>query len=176
VQWALEVPLVTRAWLAPNEMGIGTVTLRFMTDTFTGGDPLPGGGFSPVIGTNGFPTTDDIDAVTAYIADRRPVGMRDFFVAAPIAEPVSFTITDMFGDDAATRANVSESVRRMLFDRAKPSYSRNGVRQAAQTIYNAWVSEAISQASGVEYFDLTMSDHVMPVNGNMGTLGTVTYV
>src|ERR1035437_7162364 len=30
VEWALSFPGVTRAWCAPNEMGIGTITLRFM--------------------------------------------------------------------------------------------------------------------------------------------------
>ena len=31
-QWTLAVPGVTRAWPFPNEMGIGTVTVRFMMD------------------------------------------------------------------------------------------------------------------------------------------------
>src|SRR6266566_2959460 len=31
--WALSIPGVTRAWAAPLEMGMGTVTLRFMMDT-----------------------------------------------------------------------------------------------------------------------------------------------
>ena len=32
VAWALEVPGVTRAWVYPAEMGLGTVTVRFVRD------------------------------------------------------------------------------------------------------------------------------------------------
>jgi|SRR5262245_58146553 len=32
VAWAMSIPSVTRAWCAPREMGMGTVTVRFMCD------------------------------------------------------------------------------------------------------------------------------------------------
>ena len=63
----------------------------------------------------------------------------------------------------------------MLNDRAKPAYSLNGVAQDAQTIYEAWVSDAILYASGVESFTLAMGDQVMPDKGSMAVLGTITY-
>ena len=45
----------------------------------------------------------------------------------------------------------------------------------AQTIYAAWVSEAVLSAEGVDYFDLAFFDAVMPNNASMATLGSVTF-
>lgn len=166
VRWALEVPGVTRAWCSPLEMGIGTVTVRFMMDDLrVTSDPA----------TSGFPTTDDIAAVQAHLDLKRPVTVQDFFVEAPIPEPIGFTISNLNVDSSATRAAISASVAAMLKDRAQPAYALNGVGQDAQTIHVAWVSEAILAAAGVDYFDLTMSDHPMPNNGAMAIIGTITY-
>lgn len=163
VAWAKEVAGVTRAWCSPKEMGIGTVTVRFMMDDLRAG-------------SGGFPTSDDVATVQAYLDAKRPVAVKDLFVVAPVAEPVSFTISGLSSDDASTRANIALSVAAMLADKAAPAYAINGVAQDAQTIYVAWVSEAIMQASGVDFFDLTMTDHVMPTKGSLATLGTITYV
>jgi uncharacterized phage protein gp47/JayE len=163
VRWTLEVPGVTRAWCSPLEMGIGTVTVRFMMDALRAtGD--------------GFPTGGDIAAVQAHLDAKRPVAVKDFFVEAPLPEAISFTISGLEPDASATRAAIAASVSAMLKDKARPAYALNGVGQQAQTIYAAWVSEAILQAAGVDYFDLTMSDHVMPNSGAMAVLGTITYV
>ncbi len=167
VRWALEVPGVTRAWSSPLEMGMGTVTLRFMMDQLRATtNPL----------TNGFPLTQDIAAVHAHLDQKRPIAVKDFFVVAPIAHSIDFTISSLVSDDASTRANIADSVTAMLKDRSAPGHATNGVGQTAQTIYEAWVSEAIMQAAGVDHFDLAMTDAVMPTNGHMGVLGTITYV
>jgi uncharacterized phage protein gp47/JayE len=161
VEWALDVPGVTRAWCAPNEMGIGTVTLRFMMDNVR----ADGGGF---------PLPDDVTTVSDYLDTVRPVTVKDF-VVAPIPEPIDFTISNLSQDNAAVRAAIAAAVTEMLHDQASPSYSLNGVLQGAQTIYAVWVSEAIMSAEGVDHFDLTMVDHPMPNNGCMAVLGTITY-
>jgi uncharacterized phage protein gp47/JayE len=166
VRWALEVPGVRRAWCSPNEMGIGTVTVRFMMDDLRAtSDPT----------TSGFPTSDDIAAVQAHLDGKRPVAVKDFFVVAPVPEPVSFTIANLSPDSSATRAAIAANVAKMLAQRAAPAYALNGVGQPAQTIFAAWVSEAVLQSSGVVSFDLTMSDHVMPNSGAMAVPGTITY-
>lgn len=166
VAWALQVPGVTRAWAAPNEMGVGTVTVRFMMDDLRAtADPT----------TNGFPNSDDVATVLAYLNTKRPVAVKDFFVEAPIPEPISFTVQGLFDGSAATQAAILASVTKMLKDKASPSFARGGVLQSAQTIYAAWVSDAILNADGVEHFDLAMTDHVMPTNGSMAVMGTVTY-
>lgn len=162
VAWALEVPGVTRAWASPLEMGIGTVTVRFMMDNLR-------------IEDGGFPNADDIALVQAYLDERRPVAVKDFFVVAPIPEPIDFTIDNLTPDEATTRAAIETSVIAMLADRAAPGFAINGVSQGAQTIYRAWVSEAISRADAVDSFTLTMSDHHMPSAGHMGVLGSIIY-
>jgi uncharacterized phage protein gp47/JayE len=166
VAWALAVPGVTRAWAAPNEMGVGTVTVRFMMDDLRATtNPM----------TNGFPNTGDIATVLAYLQTKRPVAVKDFFVEAPIPEPINFTINGLFDGSAATQEAIVVNVTEMLAQKASPSFALGGVLQSAQTIYAAWVSDAILAASGVQYFDLVMTDHVMPTNGSLAVMGTVAY-
>ena len=162
VQWALSVAGVTRAWSAPNEMGIGTVTIRFMMDDLRAS-------------TGGFPNQDDIDAVQAYLDTVRPVTVKDFFVEAPIATPINFTVSNLDPDDQDVWADIIISVQQMLAEKARPAYSLNGVLQPAQTIFAAWVSDAILNAPNVVSFDLTMADAVMPNNGCLATLGSIVH-
>lgn len=162
VKWMLDVPGVTRAWCSPLEMGIGTVSIRFMMDDLRAGD-------------GGFPNSGDVAAVAAYVDSVRPVTHKDLFVLAPVAQPINFTITGLTPDTATIRADIAVAVKEMLHDRAAPGYARNGVGQDAQTIYASWVSEAIYHAEGVEHFRLTMTDAVMTDMGKIATLGTITY-
>ena len=75
VAWALAVPGVTRAWAAPLEMGMGTMTIRFMMDDLR-------------VSMGGFPNASDIVTVTAYIDEKRPVAIKDRWLLAPIPEPI----------------------------------------------------------------------------------------
>jgi len=163
VAWAREVPGVTRAWCAPNAMGPGSVTIRFMMDELRAS-------------SGGFPTTDDCAAVKAYLDTVRPVTVRDLFVFSPIAQPVDVAIGNLSVSNASTQAAIVSSLKAMLMQRAAPARAVNGSRVDAQTIYAAWVSEAISAAEGVDYFDLVFADSVMANNGCMATLGTVTFL
>lgn len=162
VNWSLAYPGVTRAWASPQEQGVGTMTVRVMMDDLRASN-------------SGLPTADDLTGLRAYLDALRPVTVKDFFVEAPVLEPVDFTIGGLQSDDSTTRAAIDASVRAMLADKAAPAHAINGVGQPAQTIYAVWVSEAIMAAAGVDYFDLTMADRVMPNPGNMAVLGTITY-
>ena len=51
----------------------------------------------------------------------------------------------------------------------------NGVAQPAQTIFAVWVSDAVLNVAGVTSFDLIMTDQIMPNNGSLAVLGTITY-
>jgi uncharacterized phage protein gp47/JayE len=161
VAWALAVPGVTRAWCSV-EMGIGTVTVRFMMDELRAE-------------SNGFPNGADIQLVSDYLHSQRPVSVKDLFVVAPVPEPVDFSIAELNIDDDGTRAAIEVSVRSMLRLRGAPAHQINGVQQPAQMIFAAWVSEAISQSAGVESFTLDMSDKEMPFNGSLAVLGTIVY-
>lgn len=162
VVWATAVAGVTRAWAAPLEMGIGTMTIRFMMDDFRAA-------------YNGFPFASDIATVTSYIDSKRPVAIKDRWVLAPIPEPIDFIITELDSDTVAIRSAIEVSARQMLRERAAPAHAINGVLQPAQTIYASWISEAIINVQGVNHFKLIMEDHEMPSNGHIGVLGTIVY-
>jgi uncharacterized phage protein gp47/JayE len=167
VQWTLAVPGVTRAWCAPLEMGMGTVTVRFMMDGLRQtDDPM----------TDGFPLPEDIEAVRAYLDSVRPVAVKDFFVVAPIPEPINFSIANLVPNDSASKGAIEASVKEMLREKAAPAHAVDGVLQPAVTIWAAWVAEAGMQGAGVESFTLIMNDHPMPHNGALAVIGTVTYV
>ncbi|MCJ2067744.1 baseplate J/gp47 family protein [Methylobacterium sp. J-030] len=157
VAWAREVPGVTRAWCAPNEMGVGTVTIRFMMDN------LRAGNF-------GFPNATDVATVQAHIDLRRPVTVADCFVCAPIPTGILVPITGLCPDTASNRAAVATALQAMLAQRAAPARSVNGALVPAQTIYAAWVYDAILGAGTVQHFDTSFVDAVMPNNGCMAVM------
>jgi uncharacterized phage protein gp47/JayE len=151
-QWALAVPGVTRAWCAPLEMGMGTVTIRFMCDELRAAN-------------GGFPLPEDIDAVAAYINTVRPVAVKDFFVAAPIPYPVNLRISYLDSNDAATRAAIEQSLLNVFLVRAFPG----------QLWYRSWTDEGIANAAGVNAYDLVAGDVPMPAPGYMAVLGDMTF-
>ena len=110
----------------------------------------------------------------AFLDTVRPVTVKDLFVVPPVPEPVNFGLANVDSYSSATRAAIAASVTAMLKRRAAPAFAVNGVGQPAQTIYAAWVSAAVLEATGVTSFDLDMVDHVMPTKGAMAVLGSIT--
>lgn len=162
VTWAMAFPGVTRAWCSPKEMGIGTVTVRFMMDDLRAT-------------SQGFPGSADVAAVQAWINSLRPVTALDTFVVSPIRQPVSFTLNNLINSDTTTLANIAASVTTMIDTRAAPASSKDGIAIPPQTIFAAWVNQAVMEAAGVESFDLVMSDAVMPNNGALAVLGNISF-
>jgi uncharacterized phage protein gp47/JayE len=153
VQWALAVPGCTRAWCAPLEMGMGTVTVRVLFDDLRADD-------------DGWPTYNDLITVTNYIDSVRPVAVKDFWVLAPIKYPIDIVIRALSPDTPETRAAIEASLQDMMFNFAAPG----------QTIFAAWKSYAIMSAVGVASFDMINSmDDVMPSPGHMAVLGDIVY-
>lgn len=179
VQWAKAFTGCTRAWCSPQEMGPGTVTLRFMMD-------LARATSNPM--TSGFPTPSDVVNMQAWIDARRPVTVMDFFVEAPIPQAVNVVASNMITTeslgatvttatiDSSTLQNIINSVTAMLFAKAAPAYALNGVAQEAQTIAAVWISDAILQAANVVQFDFAMADQVAANAGSLAVIGTVTLV
>jgi uncharacterized phage protein gp47/JayE len=151
-QWALSYPGVTRAWCYPLEMGIGTVTVRFMMDDLRAE-------------YNGFPLPQDVDGLAVYLDTVRPVAVKDFFVEAPIAYPVNLQITYVDPDTAAVRNAITQSLLNQFLIRSQPG----------QTWYRAWSDEGIMGAVGVNAYDLDAGDVAMPSPGHMPVLGDLTY-
>lgn len=150
IAWALENAGVTRAWCYPLELGLGTVTVRFMMDgTYADGIPQAG----------------DVAAVLAYIEERRPV-TADVTVVAPVASPIDFNITLNINDTPEIRAAVEAELKDMILRDSEPG----------GTIYLSRINEAISRASGV--FDHILNSpnaNVVHPTGNIATFGSVTF-
>jgi uncharacterized phage protein gp47/JayE len=152
VAWAMAVPGVTRAWAAV-EIGIGTVTVRFLMDDLYSDN-------------HGLPAEADIETVFDYVNSKRPVTVLDCFVMAPILYFYDITIRELTRDDESVRARIEQSIRDMEFKRSKPG----------QTMYRSWVDEAISQAIGEETHELDFETTEMPAPAYMPVLGTILYI
>lgn len=149
VNWALEVPGVTRAWVYPNELGFGTVTVRFVRDN----------------DVSIIPDAGEVAAVQAHIEALRPVTAQ-LTVAAPIAEPLDFTIA-VTPNTAAVKAAVEAELRDLVVREAKP----------AGTIYLSHIREAISIAAGENNYTMTTpSADITTAAGYMTVLGVITWV
>lgn len=149
INWVLEVPGVTRAWLAPAELGLGTLTLRFVMDGRLDIIPLAG----------------DIELVEAYLDERRPV-TADLIVVAPIPRPIDFTVRAL-PNTPEVNAAVEEELRDLLRREAEPG----------GTLLISHVREAISLAAG-EFDHETVVPNADIVNptGEMPVFGSVTFV
>jgi uncharacterized phage protein gp47/JayE len=151
VTWALRMPGVTRAWCYPSEADTGTVVVRFMMDEAY---------------EDGIPEQVDVDAVAAYIDERRPI-TAEVFVYAPAPVPVAVTVSGLTPDNAETRAAVQLELREMIKRAATPG----------GTLYASQFWDAVSQATGVEHFVLSSpAANVTSAAGQIRVLGTVTFV
>jgi len=151
--WALAYPGVTRAWCFPNEMGIGTVTVRFMMDDLRADN-------------DGFPHEQDCADVEQYISTKRPVAVKDFFVVAPLKQFITCVIDELVPDNDSMRGEIEVSLNKMLLEFAAPG----------QTIFAAWKNYAIMSAPGISSFHMANTeDDVMQSPGHMAVLGSVVY-
>lgn len=148
VNWALEVPGVTRAWVSPQELGAGTVTVRFVRDD----------------DASLIPDAGEVTTVQDYIDARRPV-TADVTVVAPVAVPLDFTI-DVSPDTTAVRAAVEAELNDLLTREAAPG----------ATLLLSHIREAISIAAGENNYtmDAPTAD-ITPTTGQMPTMGTITW-
>jgi uncharacterized phage protein gp47/JayE len=151
-QWALAVPGVTRAWCAPLEQGIGTVTVRFMMDELRASN-------------YGIPLTEDVAAVQAYLDTKRPVAVKDTYVVAPIPFPLVVAINNLVVDSTSTRTSIDEQIQELLLERAIPG----------GTIYESWVDAAISNSLGEDHHELVFTTTSMPSPGHIAIVGSIIY-
>jgi uncharacterized phage protein gp47/JayE len=149
VQWALEVPGVTRAWVAPLEQGAGTVVVRFVRDD----DVTP------------IPDPSEVAAVQAHIDAVRPVTAQ-VFVVAPVADPIAFQIS-LTPATVAVKAAVEAELRDLLIREAAPSV----------TLLISHIREAVSTAGGeTDSVVVAPPANVVPAVGHMPTFGSITWV
>lgn len=149
IQWAREVAGVTRAWVKPLYLGEGTVGIFFTRDN---DDSI-------------FPSEVEVEEVSGYIDERRPVTAHHY-VFAPTAVFVDFTISV-----TPDLQSVKEAVTGELFD----MFYREG--EPGGTIYLSHMNEAISLATGeTDHVLTTPSADYVASNGYLPQLGTVTFV
>lgn len=148
VNWALEVPGVTRAWVYPQELGLGTVTVRFVRDN----------------DASIIPDAAEVTTVYDYIEARRPV-TANLTVVAPVAVPLNFTIAAT-PNTAAVKAAIEAELRDLITRESEP----------AGTILLSHIREAISIAAGENNYVMTapVAD-VTNTTGNMTTFGVITW-
>jgi len=149
VQWALEVPGVTRAWVFPQELGPGTVTVRFVRD-----------GDTPII-----PDAGEVAVVLAHLEEVRPVTAQ-VYAFAPVAVPLAFTI-QLAPSTPEVKAAVEASLRDLLEREAAPG----------ATILLSHIREAISTAAGeVDHVLTVPAANVVHTTAQMATMGVITWL
>lgn len=150
VTWALEVPGVTRAWVYPGELGIGTVSVRFVMDER-----------SDII-----PTPDDVDLVFDHIDALRPAGMKQLYVVAPIPVPLDFAIKAS-PPTALVEAAITEELRDLVRREAEPGGS----------LKISHIDEVISLAAGeIDHEVITPSGNVMSPTGHISVFGSIAFI
>jgi uncharacterized phage protein gp47/JayE len=153
VTWALEVSGVTRAWVYAQELGAGTVTVRFVRDNDGTGSAI-------------IPDSTEVATVQAYIDALRPVTAQ-ITVVAPAAVPLNFTITGLTPSTTAVRTAIETELQDLLLREAVPG----------GTILLSHIRAAISAATDETDYTLTSpSANVTNTTGNMSTMGTITWV
>jgi uncharacterized phage protein gp47/JayE len=151
VTWALQVAGVTRAWEYGQELGAGTVTVRFVRDNDGTGAAI-------------IPDAGEVAAVQAYIDARRPVTAA-VTVVAPIADVLNFTVHPV-PNTVDTQAAVIAELTDLLQRLATPG----------GTIPLSQILTAIGVAENVTDFSVTVpaadSAHA---TGHIAIMGTVTF-
>ncbi len=153
--WALAAPGVTRAWVYPHELGLGTVVVRFVLDNDPGSI---------------FPDAGEVAVVQAALDDQRPI-TAEVTALAPTQLSVAFTI-ELEPDNADTRAAVTAELDDLMIRVAEP-----GDGAGRGTILLSKIFTAIGIAEGVEDFTMTVpSADVVPGTGQLPVRGTITWL
>lgn len=153
VGWALAVAGVTRAWTYPNELGLGSVVVRFVRDN----------------DVSIFPDSGEVAAVQASIDANRPVTAATTAVA-PTSLAVAFTL-HLVPDNADTRAAVTAELTDLLARVAEP-----GDGAGRGTVLLSAIRTAVGEAQGVTDYTMTVpSADVVPATGQLPTVGVITW-
>jgi len=149
--WAKEVPGVTRVWVHPKQMGIGTVLLHFVMDNKPD-TIIPSGG--------------EVTTVRNYVlrADKAPV-TPDIYVEAPVPVAVDFTIK--------IQPNTLE-VQAAITEELKDFFQRES--EPGGALMHSRIMEAISVAADEYNHELVSPDStVIRTFGQLSVLGDITF-
>lgn len=149
INWALEVPGVTRAWTVPNWFGVGSVLVLFVRD----GD------------VSNLPDVAAIALVQAHIDLVRPV-TADLSVAGPVVKVVDFTIA-VTPNTSAVRDAVTANLADLFLREA----------DVGASLLISHVNRDISLASGeTDHVLHAPVANVVCAANEMAVLGTITWI
>jgi uncharacterized phage protein gp47/JayE len=183
VEWALDVPGVTRAWCLPNGFGAGTVVLYVMLDgseAAFNGFPQGSNGVSqfdqgPGNLPRGIVAVGDQLAVANAIVTQQPVTAL-LYVVSPIANPINFTISGIEGASVATKAQIAVTISGIFVQSGAP-VGVPGSGNVNATIDLSIIESAIAAIPGTSGFVIeSPPDNIVGTLGQLPTLGTVDYV
>ena len=150
VTWALEVAGVTRAWHYALELGLGTVTVRFMMDDNY---------------ADGIPLAADVTAVQNYIDTVRPV-TADVTVVAPVAATLNFNISGLSPNTPVVQQAIEDELKDLIKREAVPG----------GTILISHIREAISIAAGeADHVLVSPVADVTHTTGQIAIFGAITW-
>jgi uncharacterized phage protein gp47/JayE len=171
--WTLAVPGVTRAWVAPNGFGTGTVVVYFMMDVSEAahnGFPQGTNGVSANDqGPGGVPrgtvaTGDQLTVANAIIALQPVTAL--VYACAPIQNTVNFTISGLSSSSTTTRNAISAAIAGVFLANGAPG----------GTINLSDIESAIGAVSGTAGFVITSpSGNITNATGNLPVLGSINY-
>ncbi len=181
--WARQVSGVTRAWVAPNGFGTGTVVVYVMldlaesahngfpqgTDGVSQNDKGPGG--TP----RGVVASGDQLTVANHIVISQPVTAL-IYVVAPIANTVNFTINGIAGASTATKAAIASAIAGVFLQQGDVGGALNAHGVAGGTVGLSYIESAIAAISGTAGFVIASpAGNITSTTGHLPVLGTVTY-
>ena len=179
VEWAGQVPGVTRAWCVPRGYGPGTVQVYFMMDVVEAAY----GGFPQ--GTNGLATADTRDTaatgdqlvVANYLYGLQPVCPR-VYALAPTANTVAMTIAGIASASAGVKSAIAAAFAGALQTNASPG----------GTTDVSTIEAAIGAVTGAAGFVITLitasagtvtpgsAGNIVSSAGALAVPGAITYV
>lgn len=145
--WMLSQSGITDAFVRPLARGPGTVDCLFLKN-------------------NAVPSVGEVAVMQSYIDSVKPI-CADVLVFAPVPKLVNITISGLSPNTPAVRDAILLSLNELFA-------IRGGVHT---TIHLNWVIQAISDAAGVNYFDLNFPLASVTAGVNeLAVLGSVNYV
>jgi uncharacterized phage protein gp47/JayE len=180
IEWTLAVAGVTRAWVAPNLVGSGTVTVFFMMDTAEAAhDGFPQG-------TNGVATNETRDA--AATGDQLTVANALYveepvtalvYANAPAGSATAFTVADLGANNTtAMQAAITAALKDMFVRLGYVGGTAQPETGAAWPAIepDAWYA-ALEAIPGLSGFKVPVPSAAIAASaGQLLTLGSITFV
>jgi uncharacterized phage protein gp47/JayE len=179
IEWAEQVAGVTRAWIAPNLAGAGSVTVFIMLDLAEaayGGFPQGSNGVASTE-TRGTAATGDQLNVANWIFPLRPTTAL-VYVNAPTASPVNFTIANLGSNNTGPMQAAIEAALADMFVRlGNVGGTVDPTSGAAWPAIDpsAWY-QALAAIPGLTQYTVSApSAPIMPGTGGLLTVGSCVF-